>query len=141
MLPLFAVTFGDFVNALTDADVMPRAQKAASNLAILAAAVLVAFYLQAFLWMWTGAKSSNRLRTKYLAAVLKQDIQYFDTQATTGEGVRILQQQLAPGAARRVFGGSVTSCVLLPTQPEASAYTTDASHSSVHAAPAAAAPA
>jgi ABC-type multidrug transport system fused ATPase/permease subunit len=86
MLPLFAVTFGDFVNALTDADVMPRAQKAAVNLAILAAAVLVAFYLQAFLWMWTGAKSSNRLRTKYLAAVLKQDIQYFDTQATTGEG-------------------------------------------------------
>jgi ABC-type multidrug transport system fused ATPase/permease subunit len=45
---------------------------------------LVCSYLEAALWMWTGNRQANRIRQRYLAAVMRQEIAFFDTQATTG---------------------------------------------------------
>lgn len=51
----------------------------------LAIGAMVASYLQSSMWMWAGNRQTSRLRLRYLHAVLRQDIGYFDTQATTGE--------------------------------------------------------
>ena len=34
--------------------------------------------------MWTGNRQTGKLRQLYLAAVLRQDVEYFDTQTSTG---------------------------------------------------------
>lgn len=39
--------------------------------------------MQAF-FTWSGVRQTNRLRQRYLAAVLRQDVGFFDTAATTG---------------------------------------------------------
>ncbi len=36
-------------------------------------------------WMQTGERQSARIRTKYLRAMLAQDIAFFDKDASTGE--------------------------------------------------------
>ena len=36
------------------------------------------------MWMWTGHRQTSRIRQRYLQAVLRQDVEFFDTQATTG---------------------------------------------------------
>lgn len=41
--------------------------------------------VQTTCWMYVGNRQTNRLRMKYLAAVLAQNIGFFDVQATTGE--------------------------------------------------------
>lgn len=41
--------------------------------------------IQTTCWMYVGNRQTNRLRLKYLAAVLAQNIGFFDVQATTGE--------------------------------------------------------
>lgn len=36
-------------------------------------------------WMFTGERQTSRLRNRYLEAVLKQDVGFFDTDARTGD--------------------------------------------------------
>ena len=36
-------------------------------------------------WMYTGERQAGALRKKYLEAVLKQDVGFFDTDARTGD--------------------------------------------------------
>lgn len=36
-------------------------------------------------WRMVGERSSHRIRTEYLRAVLRQDIAFFDTSASTGD--------------------------------------------------------
>ena len=45
--------------------------------------------LQAAFWMWTGTRQTGKLRQAYLSAVLRQDVEYFDTQATTGSLLQV----------------------------------------------------
>jgi ABC-type multidrug transport system fused ATPase/permease subunit len=49
--------------------------------------VLVSAYFDVSLWMWTGERQSSRIRTKYLRAILRQDVGYFDVGTSTGEVV------------------------------------------------------
>jgi ATP-binding cassette subfamily B (MDR/TAP) protein 1 len=37
--------------------------------------------------MWTGERQSSRIRSKYLRAILRQDVGYFDVGTSTGEVV------------------------------------------------------
>jgi hypothetical protein len=59
-----------------------------SNLALkflyLGIAAIVGSYLEAAVWMYTGNRQANRLRTRFSAAVLRQDVAFFDVQSTTG---------------------------------------------------------
>lgn len=40
--------------------------------------------LQSAFWMWSGARQTSRMRTKYLKAALRQDISFFDVSTSTG---------------------------------------------------------
>jgi ATP-binding cassette subfamily B (MDR/TAP) protein 1 len=51
---------------------------------VLAAIGGVACYVETCFWMASGNRLTNRLRRKYLAVLLEQEIGFFDTQATTG---------------------------------------------------------
>ena len=50
------------------------------------AGAFVAAFLQLSLWTISGVRQVNRIRHRYLAAVLRQDVGYFDKEATSGEG-------------------------------------------------------
>jgi ATP-binding cassette subfamily B (MDR/TAP) protein 1 len=45
----------------------------------------VAGYLQQACWSYTSVRQANRMRRMFLEAVLRQEIAFFDTEATTGE--------------------------------------------------------
>lgn len=84
------VTFGTAVQNLhdgkgTQADVDVAAahfrHTAADDAAILVyigIGILVATFTYMFFWVYTGEVNSKRLRERYLQAILRQDIAYFD---------------------------------------------------------------
>ncbi|PHU08916.1 hypothetical protein BC332_20776 [Capsicum chinense] len=51
----------------------------------LSAIVMIRAYLGTTCWRLVGERSAHRIRTKYLRAVLRQDIGFFDTKLNTGE--------------------------------------------------------
>eukprot|EP00879_Flechtneria_rotunda_P033825 GHRR01037634.1.p1 GENE.GHRR01037634.1~~GHRR01037634.1.p1 ORF type:complete len:119 (-),score=30.78 GHRR01037634.1:337-693(-) len=51
---------------------------------MLSVGAFVAGWLQQFCWMYSSVRQTNRLRGMYLRGILRQDIGFFDTQATTG---------------------------------------------------------
>lgn len=101
MLPLFAIIFGDFTNAfgmyippcfgiqpvpgmLTNDDFLSLVNNIALKFLYVAIGAGVAAFLQQAAWAYTGRRQANKIREKYLHAVLRQDITFFDTQASTG---------------------------------------------------------
>lgn len=42
------------------------------------------YYTEVSLWIQSGERQSTKLRVKYLQALLRQDVSYFDTDASTG---------------------------------------------------------
>lgn len=84
--PIFAIIFADFTDVFggTSNDFMKDVQTIALNFLYLAIGAMFASYLQSAMWMWAGHRQAARLREQYLASVLKQDMGYFDTQASTG---------------------------------------------------------
>ena len=102
MLPLFTIVFGDFTDAfgafipncpgmpsfmsqITSTQFQDLVNGIALKFVYLAIGAAVAGFLQQFAWSYTSNRQANRLRRKFLHAVLQQDISFFDTQATTGE--------------------------------------------------------
>ncbi|CAL5023519.1 unnamed protein product [Urochloa decumbens] len=53
----------------------------ARNLLILAAATWTLAFLEAYCWTRTAERQSSRMRARYLKAVLRQDVEYFDLNA------------------------------------------------------------
>ena len=45
----------------------------------------MAAFLQLSLWSISGVRQVNRMRHRYLAGVLRQDVGYFDKEATSGK--------------------------------------------------------
>ena len=105
MLPLFTVIFGDFTNAfgsyvpecvlppssglrpptlMSDAAFTTLVSGIALKFFYLALGAAGAGFVQQACWSWSGTRQANRLRRLYLAGVLRQDVAFFDTQATTG---------------------------------------------------------
>ena len=106
--PIFAILFADFFDAFTmttGSTLMSQATSISLRFAYLALGSFVASYLEAGLWMWTGNRQANRIRQRYLSAVMRQEIAFFDTQATTGGGRRPAGQ--LPACRRGVH---VASC-------------------------------
>eukprot|EP00198_Chlamydomonas_reinhardtii_P007903 XP_001697240.1 MDR-like ABC transporter [Chlamydomonas reinhardtii] len=95
LLPLFAILFGEFTDAFGDPD-SGHFMKTVSNLALkflyLGLGAIVASYLEAGVWMYTGNRQANRLRTRFLRAVLHQDVAFFDVHSTTGGLVQGLNE-------------------------------------------------
>jgi ABC-type multidrug transport system fused ATPase/permease subunit len=61
-----------------------QVNKGVLYLVIIAVAVFICASVQMACWMWTGERQTKRIREEYLAAVLRQEIAWFD-KTQTGE--------------------------------------------------------
>ncbi|KAK9056560.1 hypothetical protein SSX86_023922 [Deinandra increscens subsp. villosa] len=88
-LPWYSYLFGNFVNKIAldnDKDgMMEDVRKVCVLMAGLAGIVVVGAYLQIACWRLVGERSAHRIRTKYLRAVLRQDVSFFDTDISTSD--------------------------------------------------------
>ncbi|KAI3684132.1 hypothetical protein L6452_33351 [Arctium lappa] len=88
-LPWYSYLFGNFVNKIaleTDKDQMIKdVRKVCVLMAGLAGIVVIGAYLQIACWRLVGERSAHRIRTKYLRAVLRQDVSFFDSDISTSD--------------------------------------------------------
>ncbi|KAI4324811.1 hypothetical protein MLD38_030265 [Melastoma candidum] len=90
-LPWYSYLFGKFVNKIAqesknDKDQMMKdVREICVIMTGLSAIVIVGAYLQITCWRLVGERAAQRMRTKYLQAILRQDIGFFDTEVSTGE--------------------------------------------------------
>ncbi|GJP35341.1 hypothetical protein CLOM_g19843 [Closterium sp. NIES-68] len=89
-MPMISLLFGELTNAFgqNSSDVnklMDAVTSVALKFLYLAIGAAVAAYLEMACWMTTGERQAARVRARYLAAVLRQDIGFFDRSLSTGE--------------------------------------------------------
>ncbi|XP_047314721.1 ABC transporter B family member 19-like [Impatiens glandulifera] len=89
-MPVFFLLFGQMVNGFgknqMDLQTMTHeVSKYALYFIYLGLIVCVSSYAEIACWMYTGERQVGTLRNKYLEAVLKQDVGFFDTDARTGD--------------------------------------------------------
>ncbi|CAI5469745.1 unnamed protein product [Closterium sp. Yama58-4] len=112
-LPMMALLFGDMMNAFganTTMDAMlDQVAKASLNFIYLAIAAGVTAYIQTACWMSTGERQASRLRTLYLASVLRQDVGFFDTSLSTGEVVGHMSGDIV--LVQEAMGEKVATCM------------------------------
>ncbi|KAG6423957.1 hypothetical protein SASPL_114365 [Salvia splendens] len=89
-MPVFFLLFGEMVNGFgknqSDLHKMTHeVGKYALYFVFLGLVVCCSSYAEIACWMYTGERQAGRLRRKYLEAVLKQDVGFFDTDARTGD--------------------------------------------------------
>ncbi|XP_068658070.1 ABC transporter B family member 19-like [Aristolochia californica] len=90
-LPWYSYLFGNFVNKIANesrsdkSKMIEDVQKISIYMAALATIVVVGAYMEIACWRMVGERSAQRIRTKYLSAVLRQDIGFYDTEVSTGD--------------------------------------------------------
>ncbi|KAG6538099.1 ABC transporter B family member 19-like [Zingiber officinale] len=89
-MPVFFLLFGDLVNGFGKnqhhLSVMTHeVSKFALYFVYLGLVVCLSSYAEIACWMYTGERQASALRCKYLEAVLRQDVGFFDTDARTGD--------------------------------------------------------
>ncbi|XP_010937072.1 ABC transporter B family member 19 [Elaeis guineensis] len=89
-MPVFFLLFGDLVNGFgkNQADLgkmTNEVSKYALYFVYLGLVVCLSSYAEIACWMYTGERQVGTLRRRYLEAVLKQDVGFFDTDARTGD--------------------------------------------------------
>ncbi|KAL4197759.1 hypothetical protein AMTRI_Chr04g252710 [Amborella trichopoda] len=89
-MPVFFLFFGDLVNGFGKNQMDLRkmteeVSKYALYFVYLGLIVCASSYAEIACWMYTGERQVSALRKKYLEAVLKQDVGFFDTDARTGD--------------------------------------------------------
>ncbi|OMO79247.1 hypothetical protein CCACVL1_13811 [Corchorus capsularis] len=89
-MPVFFLLFGEMVNGFgknqSDLTKMTHeVAKYALYFVYLGLIVCLSSYAEIACWMYTGERQVSTLRKKYLEAVLKQDVGFFDTDARTGD--------------------------------------------------------
>ncbi|KAG2428637.1 hypothetical protein HXX76_011344 [Chlamydomonas incerta] len=95
LMPLFAIFLGDFTDAFGapgTRDFMATVSDIALKFLYIGCGAAVGSYLESCLWMYTGNRQANRLRTRFLRAVLHQDVAFFDVNSTTGGLVQGLNE-------------------------------------------------
>jgi hypothetical protein len=88
-MPLFALAFGNYTDGFLAADAMSEARAAAIKFVYLSVAVFGAFYLQAACWIRTGSRQASRMRMAFLKSVMRQDVQFFESQTSTGKATTV----------------------------------------------------
>lgn len=91
-VPIWFIFFGKLINCLGLAYLDPPAVSGkvahyALDFVYLAAVVLVSSWTEVACWMYTGERQATRMRLAYMRAMLNQDVSFFDTDATSGEVV------------------------------------------------------
>ncbi|CAM6129698.1 unnamed protein product [Calypogeia fissa] len=95
-MPVFLLFFGSLLNLFGEASVLQHGlsrqsvDKYALYFLYLGLANLVTSWMEVSCWMITGDRQSARLRTKYLEAILRHDVAFFDTDTNTGNFVSSL---------------------------------------------------
>ncbi|KAF8010040.1 hypothetical protein BT93_J0876 [Corymbia citriodora subsp. variegata] len=89
-MPVFFLLFGEMVNGFgkNQSDLKKMTQevsKYALYFVYLGLVVCFSSYAEIACWMYTGERQASTLRKKYLEAVLRQDVGFFDTDARTGD--------------------------------------------------------
>ncbi|XP_042488559.1 ABC transporter B family member 19 [Macadamia integrifolia] len=89
-MPVFFLLFGDLVNGFGKnqsnlKQMTEEVSKYALYFVYLGLIVCLSSYAEIGCWMYTGERQVSTLRKKYLEAVLKQDVGFFDTDARTGD--------------------------------------------------------
>ncbi|XP_059643007.1 ABC transporter B family member 19 [Cornus florida] len=89
-MPVFFLLFGEMVNGFgkNQSDLKKMTEevsKYALYFVYLGLLVCMSSYAEIACWMYTGERQVSALRKKYLQAVLKQDVGFFDTDARTGD--------------------------------------------------------
>ncbi|XP_076901187.1 ABC transporter B family member 19-like [Bidens hawaiensis] len=109
-LPWYSYLFGDFVNKIAldkDKDQMIKdVRKVCVLMAGLAGIVVIGAYLQIACWRLVGERSAHRIRTKYLRAVLRQDVSFFDTDISTSDIMHGISSDVAQ--IQEVMGDKMT---------------------------------
>ncbi|KAI3444983.1 hypothetical protein Pfo_001648 [Paulownia fortunei] len=86
--PLMSLIFGDLIDVFGKAqnkDTVSEVSKVSLKFVYLALGCGAAAFLQVACWMITGERQSARVRSLYLTTILRQEIAYFDQEASTGE--------------------------------------------------------
>ncbi|KAB2601391.1 ABC transporter B family member 9-like [Pyrus ussuriensis x Pyrus communis] len=86
--PLMTLVFGNLINTFGSTDpghIVPMISKVSLKFVYLAIGTGAAALLQVACWMVTGERQAARIRGKYMKAILRQDIGFFDTETSTGE--------------------------------------------------------
>uniref|UniRef100_A0A9I9DPG3 ABC transporter B family member 19 n=1 Tax=Cucumis melo TaxID=3656 RepID=A0A9I9DPG3_CUCME len=91
-MPVFFLLFGEMVNGFGKNQsnfhkMTAEVSKYALYFVYLGLIVCFSSYAEIACWMYTGERQVSTLRKKYLEAVLKQDVGFFDTDARTGDVV------------------------------------------------------
>lgn len=94
-IPIFALIFGNLINVFgnEEVDLVSTVNQYCLYFLYLAIFTFFCSYALIAFWMWTGARQANRVRSLYLKAVLRQDVAFFDKDATTGELLMGLNEQ------------------------------------------------
>ena len=86
--PLFAYLFGNVAQTVGDPSAgdafVVAVRSVALDFVYLACGSFVASCLQTWCLMLSGVRQTNRLRTRYLASLLRQPVAFFDVDCTTG---------------------------------------------------------
>ncbi|KAL2635589.1 hypothetical protein R1flu_007068 [Riccia fluitans] len=90
-LPVFFLFFGKLLNSIGGTDNPDLTKNDTNRYSLyfvwLGLVVLGSSWLEVSFWMHSGERQSAKLRTKYLEALLKQDVAFFDTDTSTGDFV------------------------------------------------------
>ncbi|MCO5550177.1 hypothetical protein L7F22_003659 [Adiantum nelumboides] len=88
-LPVFFLYFGNLVNGFgayqnDPAKMVAEVGQFSLYFVYVGVAVFISSWAEVACWMHTGERQAIKMRVKYLEAILRQDIAYFDTDAETG---------------------------------------------------------
>lgn len=91
-VPIWFIFFGNLINCLGLGYLDPPAVSGqvahyALEFIYLAAVVLFSSWTEVACWMYTGERQATRMRLAYMRAMMNQDVSFFDTDATSGEVV------------------------------------------------------
>ncbi|AQK44033.1 ABC transporter B family member 19 [Zea mays] len=88
-MPVFFLLFGELVNGFgkNQHNLRRMTDEYSLYFVYLGLVVCASSYLEIACWMYTGERQVGALRRRYLEAVLRQDVGFFDTDARTGDVV------------------------------------------------------
>ncbi|KAL6985756.1 (ABC) transporter [Sarracenia purpurea var. burkii] len=89
-VPIFFIFFGKLINVIGLAYLFPaqashRVAKYSLDFVYLSVAILFSSWTEVACWMHAGERQAAKMRMAYLRSMLNQDISLFDTEASTGE--------------------------------------------------------
>ncbi|ONK70238.1 uncharacterized protein A4U43_C05F31680 [Asparagus officinalis] len=87
MLLITSKLMNSFGNEQSSTQLTQRIKMNALHMVYLACGKCVVCFLEGYFWTRTGERQASRMRTQYLKAVLRQDIEYFDLKGATASDV------------------------------------------------------